>query len=115
MLPKLIYQSLPYFYIGLGLVCLLIVESRLIFFSSALLIAVGGMVLWMRQRRSVVSVKYNRNRRGESEELDLFVNEEVVLPDHERRIGDVRKFPLTDDDGVLVPFDRRSHESDKVN
>jgi hypothetical protein len=116
MLPRLIYQLLPYFYIGLGLVCILIVESRLIFFSAALLIAAGGMVLWMRQRKPVDLVKSSKKSEALSEEeLGLFINEEVDFPDHERRIGDERQFPLTDDNGVLVPFDRRNHEPDKIN
>lgn len=104
MLPKSVYQSLPYIYIALGLLCLLIVESRLILFSSTLLIAAGGLVLWMRHNNAAYPVK-PVNKTDENSEIIL---DERSLPlDYERRIDNDRSFPLLDDRGALIAFDRR--------
>lgn len=114
MLPRVIYQLLPYIYIALGVVCMLIVESRLIFFSSSLLIAAGVLVLWMRQKNSVEPAQSSKDSEAlKAEEIELLYDEVVSMPDHERRIGDDRRFPLVDDNGVMIPFERRSHESGK--
>ncbi len=116
MMPKSIYQLLPYFYISLGLLCPLFVESNLIFFSSALLIAVGSVVLWMRHTNMVDPVEYIKADNNLSDdESDLFLDDNANLPDHERRFGDERAFPLVDDNGVMIPFDRRSKKSDKTD
>lgn len=116
MLPRPIYQLLPYFYICLGLLCMLIVESSLIFFSSTLLIMAGGLVLWMRHRNSVDPVEYiNAGNAIRDEEFELWVDESVDLPDYERRLGDQREFPLLDDDGTMIAFDRRKDGSDKTD
>ena len=108
MIPKSIYQLLPYFYITLGLLCPLFVESNLIFFSSALLIAVGSMVLWMRHTNMVDPVEYFKTDNILNDESEILLNDDANLPDHERRFGDEREFPLVDDSDVIIPFDRRS-------
>ena len=108
MLPKSIYQSLPYFYIGLGLLCLLLVESRLILISSTLLIAAGGFVILMRYRNSVDPVEYIKQGQIKEKNLEDYLEESADFPDHERRIGDEREFPVVDDNGVVIPFDRRN-------
>jgi hypothetical protein len=53
-LPKPIYEALPLVYIGLAVLLLVMVETPVIFLSSALFGAAGVGVLWMRFR----------NRRG---------------------------------------------------
>ena len=114
MLPRPIYQLLPYFYICLGLLCMLIVESSLIFFSSTLLMMAGSLVLWMRHRNSVDPVEYiNAGNAIKDEESELWLDDSVDLPDYERRIGDDREFPLLDDNGMMIPFDRRTDKSGK--
>jgi len=47
-LPKPLYEALPLLYLGLGGVLMFLVESPLIFLSSALFGAAGMGVLWMR-------------------------------------------------------------------
>ena len=115
MLPRSIYRLLPYFYIGLGLIFMLLVESRLIFFPSILLMVAGVLVLWMRHRNAVDPVEYiNAGKLIKDKEPELWLDESADLPDHERRIGDDRKFPLVDDNDVMIPFERRKDSSDKI-
>ncbi len=45
MLPKLIYEALPFFYIAVGVVTLTVVESPILFISSLLFLAAGVLVL----------------------------------------------------------------------
>ena len=120
MLPKLIYRLLPYFYIGLGLLCMLVVESSWIFLSSLSLIAAGGIVLWMRHNNAVNPVEYVDINEIPDEEDEAPVEvEEIVIEgnadplDHERRIDDERNFPIIDDKGGIIAFNRRTDESDK--
>jgi hypothetical protein len=108
VLPRSIYHLLPYFYICLGLLCMILVESRLIFFSSTLLMVAGALVLWMRYKNSVDPVEYiNSGKPIKDEESEQWLDESTGLLDHERRIDDDRAFPLVDDNGVLIPFERR--------
>ena len=90
---------------------MVIVESRLIFFSSALLIAAGGLVLWMRYHNAAEPVEYVKP--DDSELLLDAINDDDSFHDHERRIDDDRGFPLLDDNGAMIAFDRRSKESVK--
>lgn len=109
MLPNSLYKLLPYFYISLGLLCALLVESRMVLLPSALLVATGALVLWMRYRNAVEPEAYidsSDTRYEEESEVSLAGNEEI--PDHERRIGDERDFPLLDDQGNMIAFNRRA-------
>ncbi|MFC1588868.1 hypothetical protein ACFL3P_01200 [Pseudomonadota bacterium] len=116
MLPRSVYQSLPYLYISLGLICMLFVESRLIFFSSTLLITAGALVLWMRRMNSVEPEEYINSGQIMAEEAATpFIDEDDERPDYERRIGDERAFPLVDDNGGMIAFDRRADQSDKAD
>ena len=112
MLPKSIYQFLPYFYIAVGLICILVVESKLIFFSSTLLIGAGALVLWMRRNNAVEPEAYIKSSSVSEEDNFDVIMDDNELPDHERRIDDERDFPLVDDDGVLIPFERRDEIPD---
>ncbi|MCK5262574.1 MAG: hypothetical protein KAJ92_02760 [Gammaproteobacteria bacterium] len=88
-------------------------ESRLIFFSSTLLMVAGALVLWMRYKNSVDPVEYiNAGMQVKDGESELLIDKSSDLPDHERRFGDDREFPLVDDNGVLIPFERRKGGSD---
>jgi hypothetical protein len=49
-LPKPIYEALPLVYLGLAVLLLVMVETPVIFLSSALFGAAGVGVLWMRFR-----------------------------------------------------------------
>ena len=116
MLQKSIYKALPYLYVVVGLLCMLFIDSTLVFFPSILLISVAALVLWMRYRNSVDPVEYiEASSVANDEYLEHFLDENSDLPDHERRFGDQRDFPLVDDNDVMIPFDRRSKKSDKAD
>lgn len=110
MLHRSVYQLLPYVYITLGVLCLLVVDSQLIWFSSALLFAAGGLVLWMRHRNSVDPVEYISTNEACDDDMQLSSED---IRDHERRFGDEREFPLIDDNGAMIAFDRRTNNQDK--
>jgi len=112
MLPGSIYKLLPYFYIGLGLISALVVDSKLVFFSSVLLVTAGVLVLWMRHHAVRKFVTKSKQELLE-ESLDLTLDSSNYFPDHERRIDDDREFPVVDDNGVLIPFDRRDGNASK--
>ena len=48
MLPKLLYELLPFLYLSIGLGSGAAIDSTIIFIASALLVAAGIMVLSMR-------------------------------------------------------------------
>jgi len=49
-LPRPVYEALPIVYLGMAIALVLMVDSPLIFLSSALFGAAGVGVLWMRMR-----------------------------------------------------------------
>ena len=49
-LPRPVYEALPIVYLALAVLLVVMVESRVIFLSSALFGAAGVGVLWMRMR-----------------------------------------------------------------
>ena len=112
MLPKSIYQSLPYIYISLGILCMMIVESRLILFSSALLVAAGGLVLLMRRGASD-SVDPVEPVNNVDEDLEIILDASSNSLDNDRRFDSERSFPLIDDKEGLIAFDRRTNKLDK--
>ena len=113
MLPKSIYQSLPYIYISLGILCMMIVESRLILFSSALLVAAGGLVLLMRRGASD-SVDPVEPVNNVDEDLEIILDASSNSLDNDRRFDSERRsFPLIDNKEGLIAFDRRTNKSDK--
>lgn len=48
MLPKVIYELLPYLYLGIGVGSGVTISSTLVFIASVLLMATGILVLVMR-------------------------------------------------------------------
>ena len=116
MLPKSIYKLLPYFYIGLGLFFMIKVESRLIFFSSSLLITAGVLVLWMRHKNKVDPVEYiNDLEVLNNEDSEIILDASTNSLDHDRRFDNERSFPLIDDNDGMIAFDRRTDKSDKTD
>ena len=108
MLPKSIYQLLPYIYICISLLCIWVVESSLIFFPSVVLIIAATLVLWMRHKNAANPIKYiDLTKTASEKEPDLLFDQSDDIVDHERRLDDERGFPLLDDNGAMVAFDRR--------
>ena len=110
MLPRSIYQLLPYFYIGMGLFLVYVVESRLVFLSTALLIAAGALVLWMRRDKDVEPDEYlNTDKTKNDEDAELLSDKSFDYLNHERRSNRNRSFPLVDNRDGMIAFDRRIH------
>ncbi|MCW8830698.1 MAG: hypothetical protein OQK32_04160, partial [Gammaproteobacteria bacterium] len=85
------------------------VDSSLVFYPSILLIAAAVLVFWLRYRNSVDPVEYIKADNPLNDDgLEEIMNETSNLPEHERRFGDEREFPLVDDNDVIIPFDRRT-------
>ena len=65
MLPKVIYELLPYLYLSIGLGSGVTISSTLVFIASFLLMATGILILVMRitYRREMRRKKYVSSRR----------------------------------------------------
>lgn len=105
MLPNTLYKSLPYLYIAAGVFCGVVIESNIVLISSALLMAAGLLVLWMRHRpledTTVESVP-------EVHSLKTRDWDDIFQAEQERRLpGIARIFPLIDKGGNMIAFDRR--------
>jgi hypothetical protein len=108
MLPNTLYKSLPYLYIIAGVFFGIFIDSNIVFISSALLMVAGFLVLWMRHYplehtfvESVPEVHKFKQRNWD----DVFQAEQ-----ERRMLGMARTFPLIDDDGNMIAFDRRVSE-----
>ena len=111
MLPKSIYQLLPYFYIGASLFCMSAVESQLIYFPSAVLMIAAALVFWMRRKSAENPAKFiDLPKTASEEKFNSWLDESIDMTDHERRLGDERDFPLLDDSGAMIAFDRRRQQ-----
>ena len=99
MLPIVLYELLPYIYLGVGAVGCAIFDSELILIASVLIILAGFIVLWMR-------IDYRRNAIGPA----------AINVHFEKRAGDDRRqrissvFPLMDSSGETINADRRGSE-----
>ena len=93
MMPRGLYELLPYLYIAAGITGGLMIDTSLIMIGSLLLVSAGLLTLYMRfQHRS-----------------GRFATEQIA---GERRRGDRRRrnvsdFPLVDSAGQLIIADRR--------
>ncbi|KAF0812724.1 hypothetical protein IGB42_02564 [Andreprevotia sp. IGB-42] len=50
MLPKPVYEALPFVYFGLGMLTMAALDSPAKYLSILLLVAAGGLVLFMRHK-----------------------------------------------------------------
>ena len=99
MLPRSLYELLPFIYLAVGAVGSAVLDSELSLFASLLIMLAGFIVLWMRvdYRRSVYDV----------------ANEAVYLverSDADRREQASSIFPLADESGAVVIGNRRLGE-----
>ena len=99
MLPRSLYELLPFIYLALGAIGSAVFDSELTLIASLLMMLVGFIVLWMRvdYRRSIYDV----------------ANEAVYLverSDDDRREQASSIFPMSDDSGAVVIGNRRLAE-----
>lgn len=108
MLPRKLYELLPFLYMFTGLVCAVLIDSSIVLISSMLLIVTGVFVLLMRRsfRKSI-----NRNYKLYQAGYELAVDDDI-----ERRTGIDRRqrmltsWPALDDKGYKIESDRRNRE-----
>jgi len=112
ILPRKLYELLPYIYILTGIVSSSLIDSTIVLISSILLIATGIFVLHMRRsyRKSFNSKLRDDQvvtRPAVTDHLpDTFVRRSGV----ERRSRTVNVWPILDDAGDIVVSDRRTGE-----
>lgn len=99
MLPRSLYELLPFVYLAVGAIGSAVFDSELTLFASLLMMLAGFIVLWMR-------VDYRRS------DYDV-VSEAVYLVDRsdaDRREQASSIFPLSDESGAVVIGNRRLGE-----
>jgi hypothetical protein len=108
MLPRMLYELLPFLYILTGIVCAALIDSTIVLISSMLLIITGVFVLLMRRSfRKSINQRY---------ELHRAANEYAGYEGIERRSGidrrhrKVKQWPVLDFAGEKIFSDRRIAE-----
>ena len=108
MLPRKLYELLPFIYILTGVVFAVAIDSTVVLVSSMLLIVAGVAVLLM--RRTFRQPGYMDNRTFEAGNASTAENirEGYVLRSGvDRRQREVDFWPTFDDAGAAVQSDRR--------
>ena len=108
MLPRRLYELLPFLYISTGMVSVVLVDSTIVLISSMLLIITGVFIFFMRR-----SFRKSLNQRYEQRRL---VYEPAVYEGIEKRFGidrrrrKVTEWPILDNAGERIFSDRRVAE-----
>lgn len=108
MLPRKVYELLPFFYIFTGIVCAVLIDSTIVLISSMLLIVTGVFVFLMRR-----SFRKSLNQRYQ---LHQAVYEPATDDGPEKRSGidrrhrKINEWPALDDTGEKIFSDRRIGE-----
>ena len=108
MLPRKLYELLPFFYMLTGVVCAVLIDSTVVLISSMLLIVAGVFVLLMRR-----SYRKSSHRKFQLYQAAY----ETGLSEHtekrsgfDRRHRQVKRWPVLDDAGNRIFSDRRLGE-----
>lgn len=113
MLPRSLYEALPYIYLVVGVLSGWMIQSSLIFIASLLLIAAGLISLYMRWRYRVDCVEAPADSGSADRTMPQARN---AMSAADKRSGDDRRkrqtsrFPLTDYAGRLIAQERRRRE-----
>ena len=108
MLPRKLYELLPYLYMLTGVVCAVLVDSTVVLISSMLLIVAGVFVLMMRR-----SYRKSTNRQFQLHQAAIEPGVGTVVEKRsgiERRYRQAGKWPIFDDAGDRIFSDRRIAE-----
>ncbi len=104
MLPRIIYEILPYSYIAIGLSASLALSSSVIVVAAMLMISAGIVILSMRfnYRRELARLLTNQS-------IEPRISRNYVTRRRtDRRQNMTSQFPLIDSAGNLVTAERRS-------
>ena len=109
MLPRQLYELLPFFYILTGVVCAVLIDSTIVLISSMLLIVTGIFVLIMRRnfRKSLNQRFELRMAAACDPALDEGFEKRSGI-DRRRRM--LTEWPTLDDSGDMFVSERRSGE-----
>ena len=108
MLPRKLYELLPYLYMLTGVVCAVLVDSTVVLISSMLLIVAGVFVLMMRR-----SYRRSTNKQFQLYQAACGPDAGIVVEKRsgtERRHRQVQQWPIFDNTGDRVYSDRRITE-----
>ena len=105
MLPRRLYELLPYIYIVTGILCAVLIDSTIVLISSLLLIITGVFVLIMRRnfrralhlQNELYQTAYDAGDAGHFEKRSGF----------ERRRDEAGAWPVRDKAGNEIASDRR--------
>lgn len=108
MLPRQLYELLPFIYIGTGIICAVLIDSTIVLISSVLLIVTGVFVLLMRRsfRNALIQSYELQQAAYQAEPAEPLEKRSGV----ERRQREVRQWPTLNDAGDQVYSDRRLGE-----
>ena len=108
MLPRQLYELLPFIYIVTGLACAVLIDSTIVLISSILLIVTGVFVLIMRRNfRKTQSQNYELAQAAYETEAGRTTEKRSGV---ERRQRIVTAWPTLIDTGEEVLNDRRVGE-----
>jgi hypothetical protein len=105
MLPRRLYELLPYLYIITSIVSALLIHSRLIIISSTLMFMAGVIILTM--RFSSRSAPSRRRVFAEGGHIGAYSQAFIKRSARNRRRSAAARFPLIDRSGKVVACDRR--------
>jgi hypothetical protein len=108
MLPRKLYELLPFIYIVTGVVFAVAIDSTVVMVSSMLLIVAGAAVLLMRRAFRQPGYMDNRTVEAGNAPRAKNVREGYVLRSGvDRRQREVDFWPALDDAGEAIQSDRR--------
>jgi hypothetical protein len=108
MLPRQLYELLPYFYILTGVVCAVLIDSTIVLISSMLLIVTGVFVLLMRRNfRKSLNQRFELRMAAYESALDDGFEQRSAI---DRRRRKAAKWPALDDSGDIIFSERRTGE-----
>ncbi len=114
MLPRSLYELLPYLYLIIGVASGLMIESSLILIASLLLISAGLLTIFMRWNYREDKKLRQQQAAVAAEAAVRQAQHAIETPDkrsgRDRRQRAASHFPLTDYAGRLVQYERRRRD-----
>ena len=108
MLPRRLYEILPYLYLVTAVVSALLIHSRLIFLSSILMSMAGVIILSLRFSSRRGHGRSRSRTAAKGGHAEVHSRRFVQRSAQDRRRAVATRFPLIDSAGNRVEFDRRA-------
>ena len=105
MLPRQLYELLPFLYIFTGILCAVLIDSTIVLISSMLLIVTGAFVLLMRRNfRKALNQRFELRQAAYGHAPDDRSEQRSGI---ERRRRKVTEWPILDETGERILSERR--------